>query len=340
MVLRMPVSIFGSIRGNHKVIIVGGLIVVLISCALPLFSHNWVIFLMTRALGGVAASTWVSYTAYLLEDAGPLAKQRMGYLLAANAGGICISQVTGTIVYDHGGLNSLFVIAIFAIIVAIVLVFFTPFNHDGNKNATVPAFTKKSLIEILTNKNLWFCSILMLLSSWVLFASNFTFTGIFAQEVLMADALHLGLIALVFQIASTATSMTFGRIGSRNLPEKPILAGAFCLAALCCAVITFCNLASLIVVQAFFGISKSTITVILFARAGRTLSDDQQLLSMGFFQSVYGIGMTLGPIVSGYIFEHSNDNFLLTFNTMVAVAVIGAVLAACMKSQAERQKGA
>ena len=333
MALRLPLSIFGSIKGNHKIIIVGGLVVVLISCALPLLSHSWAIFLMTRALAGVASSTWVSYTAYLLEDAGPLAKQRMGYLLAANAGGICISQITGTVMYDHGGLNTLFVLAIFASAAGIVLSRFTPFKHIGNTNAPVPIFSKKSFLEILSNKNLWFCSILMLLSQWVLFSSNFTFTGIFAQEALNADALRLGLIALVFQISNTIVSMLFGKFGGRNLPEKPLLAGAFFLAAACCAVITHCNIVSLIIVQAFFGIAKSTIGVLLFAKAGRTLSDDQQLLSMGFFQSIYGIGMTVGPIVSGFIFEHSNGNYPLTFNILAGIAIIGAVWTSFSKTQ-------
>jgi len=328
MALRMPLSIFGSIKGNHKVIIGGGLVIVLLSCSMPLLSHSWVFFLMTRAFAGVASSTWISYSAYLLEDAGPMAKQRMGYLLAANTGGICISQITGTIFINYGGLNTLFVISIFAAAAGLILLCFTPFNHRGNADAPRPVFTKRSLIEILTNKNLWFCSILMLLAQWVLHSSNFTFTGVFAQEVLHADALHLGLIALMFQISSTATSMLFGKFGGRNLPEKPILIASFSLAAFCCAIITFCNLTALIVMQAIYGIAKSTIGVILFARAGRNLSDDQQLLSMGFFQSIYGIGMTVGPVVTGFIFERSSGNFVLTFNVLMAVAVIGAVCTA------------
>jgi len=127
--------------------------------------------------------------------------------------------------------------------------------------------------------------------------------------------------------------MLFGKFGDRSLPEKPLLISAFSLAALCCAVITFCNLTALIVMQAIYGIAKSTIGVILFARAGRNLSDDQQLLSMGFFQSVYGIGMTAGPVVTGFIFERSGGNFALTFYVLAAVAVIGAVCTALSGSR-------
>jgi len=336
MALRMPLSIFGSIKGNHKAIIGGGLVIVLLSCSMPLLSHSWVSFLLTRALAGVASSTWVSYSAYLLEDAGPMAKQRMGYLMAANTGGICISQITGTVFFNFGGLNTLFVIAIFAAAAGVVLLGFTSFTHRGAANAPRPAFTKRSLIETLTNRNLWFCSMLMLLAQWVLVSSNFTFTGIFAQEALRADALHLGLIALVFQVSSTATSILFGKFGGRDLPEKPLLISAFSLAAFCCAAITFCNLAALIVMQAIYGVAKSAIGVILFARAGRNLSDDQQLLSMGFFQSVYGIGMTVGPAVTGFVFERSGGNFALIFYALAAVAVIGAVCTAFSGPRAPR----
>ena len=354
LLFRLPLSIFGSIRGNHKTIIAGGIVVVLISCALPLISHSWIFFLLTRALAGVASSTWVSYSAYLLEDAGALAKQRMGYLLAANTGGVFLSQVTGTIFFDHIGFDNLFIVAIFSAAASLVLLGFTSFNHgesegvsasevvcasgvvSASANASRSAFTKQSFIEILSNKNLWFSSVLMLIANWVAFSSNFTFTGIYAQEVLHADGVRLGMVALVFQGASILVSMLFGKFGDRNLPEKPLLASGFFVAVLCCVVMTLCGFAALIVVQVVFGIAISMINVILFARAGRNLSGDQQMLSMGLFQTIYSIGMTIGPIVSGFIFEQSNENFALTFFAIAAVALIGAVMAAFSNRHASR----
>ena len=334
LALRLPLSIFGSRKGNHKAIIAGGIVVVLISCVLPLISHSWGFFLMTRALSGVASSTWVSYSAYLLEDAGQQAKQRMGYLLAANTGGVFLSQAIGTISIEHVGFVRLFIIAIGAAAAGLVLLCFTSFKRSESADAPRPVLTKQSLVDTLSNKNLWFCSVLMLLANWVTFSSNFTFTGIYAQEALHADGVYLGVISMVFQAASILVSMLFGKFGDRDLPERPLLASAFFLTALCCAAITFCGLAALIAVQIVVGIATSIINVILFARAGRNLSSSQQLLSMGLFQSIYSIGMTIGPIVTGVIFDQSNGNFPLIFYIIAAVAVVGAIMSAFSKTHA------
>ena len=331
MILRIPLSIGGSIRGNHKAIMGWGLVAVIFSCAIPLFSDSWVVFLLTRALAGVASSTWVSYSAYLLEGAGASANQQMGRLLAANTGGIFIAQLTGTIVYDHVGIKTLFIIAVCAASAGLLLLAFRfPARHYGADGGIRPVFTRRSFLSVLRNKNLWACSILMSLAHWVGFSSNVTFTGVYAQKALGAGALHLGLISLVYQAASVIMSMVFGRIGKKRIPEKGIVSAAFAGLALCCAITVSCSLAGLISLQFAMGICMAVVSVILFARAGSDLADEQQLLSMGIFQSIYSIGMTAGPAVSGVLFESSGGGrlgFSFVFYSVAAVSLAGAIVA-------------
>jgi predicted MFS family arabinose efflux permease len=66
--------------------------------------------------------------------------------------------------------------------------------------------------------------------------------------------------------------------------------------------------------------------VLLFANAGRELSKGQQLLAMGIFQSVYSIGMTVGPFVSGLIVDAPGGGFAPMFYSVAAVSCTGAVV--------------
>jgi predicted MFS family arabinose efflux permease len=336
MILRIPLSIFARLAGNHKLIIGAGLIIVSVSCVLPMFSHSWVLFFIMRALSGVASSTWISYTAYQLEGAGDQANRRMGFVMACNTGGICISQVIGTLSYSRIGINGIFIIGACGAGLAFVLLLLTPFRKTGTATDVVlkagdltakeRSFTIQMFAEVLKNRQLWICSIIMSLAWWVMFSTNYSFTGVFAQDMLGATPIHLGLIAFTAQVASVITSLTMGRLGKRKLPERVILTLSFAGCALYAALTGICTSANaLVALQLLGGFMVAVPNVILFANAGRELSDKQQILSMGVFQSIYSIGMTAGPAITGVFYDRTTS-YPLTFLVIAGVAVLASVM--------------
>jgi MFS family permease len=326
MVLRIPLSVGGSLTGSHKLIICGGLISVIISCALPLISDAWIFFFLSRLLAGASSSTWVSFSAYLLEGAEKQANRRMGYLMAAQSAGMCLAQLTGTVFYERSGINTLFIIGAAAALTGIALLGFTPFHNMGRADKRERVWDAKAFTGALKNKNLWLCAMLMSVGQYVIFATNFTFSGVFAQEALHADALRLGLIALVFQAAALLTSLVMGKLGGKPLRERAILVCGFLGFAVYCVLTALCATANLLVIlQILGGICFALLNVLLFANAGRELTDKQQIFSMGIFQSLYSIGMTLGPAVSGLVFEHMGGSYLATFGHMAVIAAAGAL---------------
>jgi predicted MFS family arabinose efflux permease len=328
MALRVPLSIGASLVYSHKPVIIGGLVSVILSCSLPLFSHSWISFFMARAIAGVSSSTWISYTVYQLEDAGEAANSRMGLIMACNTGGVCLSQVIGTIVYDSVGINGLFIIGALAAAVAVALILATPFNRRFDKGGERKRFDSSAWIGVVKNKWLWICSALMSIGWWGMFSTNYGFTGVFGAEMLGASSVQLGLIAFVCQIASVTVSLIFGRLKGRKLPERALLIVAFVLFGVYCAVSPYCTSANaLILLQILGGAAIAVPNVILFANAGRELSKEQQLFSMGIFQSVYSIGMTVGPFVSGLIVDAPGGGFAPMFHSIAAVSCVGAVVA-------------
>ncbi|MDR1496673.1 MAG: MFS transporter [Clostridiales Family XIII bacterium] len=327
MALRIPLSIGASLVPSHKPIILAGLAAVAVSCVLPLFSHSWVAFFILRALAGVSSSTWISYTAYLLEGAGEAANSRMGLIMACNTGGICSSQIVGTVLYDRIGMDGLFTIAALAAATGVILILMTPFRRRFEKSEARKRFDVTEFTGAIRNKRLWICSVLMSLGFWVMFSTNYGFTGVFGAQALGASSVQLGLIAFVCQIASVVVSLVFGKLKGRRLPERNLIVIAFILFGVYCALSPECGDANaLIMLQILGGVAVAVPNVLLFANAGRELSKSQQILAMGIFQSVYSVGMTAGPVVSGVIVDASGGGFAPMFYALAAVSGAAAVL--------------
>jgi predicted MFS family arabinose efflux permease len=323
MALRIPLSFVDDATGNHKTIIGWGLVIAAISGLLPVFSESAVVFFVCRALSGVSAATWISYSAHLLEGAGGKVNRNMGYLVTANTSGIFVSQIVGTLLYPRIGIKMLFVIAVLSAAVAFFILCPVPFEKNQKQKRDR---TKSAFKDTILNKRLWLCSMLMSIGYFIIFSTNISFTGVFAQENLGATALELGLIGFFFQGSSAVASWILGKLGKRRLPERAILIAGFQLFAVYCILTGFCrSVSALILVQILAGVCNSSVQVILFANAGRELNDDQQIYSMGVFQSLYSIGITLGPPIAGAVFDHMGQSYLLVFCIVAVVAQAGAI---------------
>jgi predicted MFS family arabinose efflux permease len=82
---------------------------------------------------------------------------------------------------------------------------------------------------------------------------------------------------------------------------------------------------ALMLLQILGGAAVAIPNVLLFANAGRELSSAEQVLAMGIFQSVYSIGMTVGPIISGHIVDMPGGGYTAMFYTLGGVSALGAI---------------
>lgn len=325
LALRIPLSVAGSRFGSHKLIIGGGVVCIILSCSFPLVSDSWVGFLLTRAFAGAASSTWVSYTAYLLEGAEDAANRRMGFLLAANSGGCCMSQIVGTLIYGHIGMRMMFTVSVAVASLAFVLLILTPFRQRPVTDKQAHSITE-DISDVLKNKKFWICAGQEAIVQFLIYATILGFTGVFAQETLGAKSLHLGVISVLCQLLSVMTSVVLGRLGKRKLPERGIMTATFLIIAAYCAFTPACSLTGVILIQIAGGIGYGIGNVIPLANAGRELGVRHQILSMGLFQTIYGLGMTTGPAVTGFLFDKTGNNYSFTFALLAVVAVAGAVI--------------
>jgi MFS family permease len=149
---------------------------------------------------------------------------------------------------------------------------------------------------------------------------------VFAQEVLGADSLQLGLIAIICQLTSISVSFLIGKFGGRALPERGVLTAGFLVFAVYCSLTTLCGASLLVVIQALCGVAFGVCHTILPGSAGKELDDSQKLLTMGLFQTIYSIGMIAGPAITGLVIQHGNGGFGIPFALLAGVALVGAAL--------------
>jgi MFS family permease len=91
-----------------------------------------------------------------------------------------------------------------------------------------------------------------------------------------------------------------GTLIRRYLTDRSILIAGFLLIAGALFTTPFIgHLTLLYFVQAVSGIGVGLLFPILMSLSIQTVPREQQATAMGFFQSLYAIGMTLGPMFSG-----------------------------------------
>jgi MFS family permease len=127
----------------------------------------------------------------------------------------------------------------------------------------------------------------------------FGFTPLQAIE-LGASEVQLTAIVISFMIPHALVSLWTGRKLAPRFGTRNIVFIGFLSAALFTAAIPFCpNLGWLAITQMFNGIAQALYFPLLLSLAIRDFAPAQRATAMGLYQSVYSMGMFLGPYVAG-----------------------------------------
>ena len=226
LVLRIPISVGEDINGKHKVFIVAGLVVMATAALIPLLSSAPIAYFISRTLTGVAASTWVSFTAAFTQNV-PNVKQRMGRLIAANNFGVLLSYMMGGLLYQVAGMKALFATSMLSALAGLILITrWTP----AQAPVTRP-FNKDGFFAVIRNRHLWNCALMMALCQMVIFATSSSFVSNYAK-LMGASSLMISLIAVAFNATGTLMSWAYAQGVMKKLSERWQLVVAFGVMAL------------------------------------------------------------------------------------------------------------
>lgn len=322
LVLRIPVSISEDCLGRHRLFMSCGLLAVVVGSSLPVLFDSPAAYLISRTLAGVGASTWVSFTV-AFTGGYPNVKERMGRLIAANNLGILISYLVGGTLYEWLGMKPLFGVSAAVAVIALAVL---PVCQKGGSDGTHP-FNWKDLWDVLGNRNLMLCSFMCALVQLINFATAMSFVNTYAQQH-GASGFVLSLVAVAFYVAGTAASTVYSRGVFSRMSDRAFLAMGFGLFAVYCLALPLCrNVWLILLAQLLGGMSRSLLYTQLMALCTATTAPQQKTTAVGVFQSIYSLGMTVGPIVMGWALELSANDYPTAFACMSVFAVAGVVWA-------------
>jgi len=321
MLLRIPLGIFSDRINKRKIFINLGILTSFISALGMGMLKSPVFLLIFRGLSGVAAATWVTFTvlfsSYFPENE---TSSAIGYINSFNSLGQMIAMLLGGIIAQYLGPQSPFFLAFAGGVLALILSFGIVEQKIDRKPIKISA-----LLLVGKDKNLLVISGLGILIQLLTFATVFGFTPIVAEKI-GASEFELGLLSTLSTLPVIFASAMSGSIFARRFGEKNTLITGFLITSFSCIIIPFIsNLNLLYLSQTLGGFGRGLVMSLLMGLSIKTVEPDRRATAMGFFQAIYGIGMSIGPVMVGFLSDTVGLNW--GFWSVGMLGIVGALLA-------------
>jgi MFS family permease len=322
LVLRIPLGITVDIVRNHKLFIVIGTLLAGTSSLGMIISPSPVLLFIANALSGAASSTWISFTvlyaSYYEKSEGAKAIGRINVF--TNAGRFA-AFIAGGILFERIGIRGLFVASFVSGIIGCILALFI-------KREREPAPVNISiggLVRVMKERRLLFFSMMCAVTYLVLFGTVYSFTTSTAKN-LGATGLELALFAVLFSAAAMMGSYFVGTRIANRIGEKYVLLLGFLLLGVYCVGISFSySVIPFFPLHVIAGLASGVLVPSLMAHAIRYVDSDRKSTAMGFYQSMYCFGITLGPVLMGFLVDHVSTRASFVIMALIVLACAGTI---------------
>jgi predicted MFS family arabinose efflux permease len=317
MILRIPLGVLSDRwRRRKPFILLGFIFDGLSNLGLLLSGNAWMLFLSVFT-AGIAASIWVPFTVLFSSyfPAGQMAHSmsllmgfsRLSQIISTYAGGVIAENWGWTAPFYVGG-----VLSVAGLLLANGL---SEVRPRGNSDLTL-----REVFQVGRNRTLLTASFLCIIMQSANFSSAYGFTPILAQQ-LGASKGDLGILLFWYLLPNTLATLLSGTLIRLYLAERSILVVGFLLisiALLATPLVDSLNLLKL--VQAVNGVGIGLLFPLLMSLAIESVPREQQATAMGYFQSLYAIGMTFGPILSGIVAQMIGLSSVFVLNGLMGLA--------------------
>jgi predicted MFS family arabinose efflux permease len=317
LVLRIPLGVFSDTIQKRRIFINGGLLLALISAVVMGLAPSPGLVLLGRALSGAGAATWVIFTVLFSSYFPPQeAPKAMGVIMFCTTMGQMIATTTGGFLADAFGWQAPFFLAG---LVALGGLLFSMGIEEGVPQQKREPLQMGELLQVGRDRQLLLVSFLGVLYQGLTYASIYGFNPMYAVSI-GATKSQLSLLALASTVPAAFASLKSGDLTAR-FGERRVLLTSFGLFTLFTVVIPFVTeLPMFYFTQAIANLGRGCIFPILLSLAIIDVPDEKRATAMGFFQSIYALGMFLGPVLAGFIGEH-----LSLKSSFISIGLLGVV---------------
>ncbi len=303
LILRIPLGILSDRIGRRKLFLVSG-------CAISAFSSLGLYFslspgwlLIFRGMAGVAASTWamllVLFSGCFPHERAPEASARA--MVCNNLGQVTAMFLGGQIGQYFGDRQSFLLAAVFAF-AALACSLFIIEERSGK-----PPLKVKELFAVGKDRTLLLVSFLAIAYQMVNQGATMGFTPQYAS-VLGASSSQKGILTAMAVLGSAAASYCAGEwLLARFGRRKCILAGEVIAGAAVVAIaLAARSVRDVYILQFLTGWGNGLSFPLLMGSAIKGIPDEKRGAAMSFFQSIYALGMYLGPFAAGLLIEQTS----------------------------------
>ena len=323
MVMRIPIGIFTDLLRRRKVVMGAGFAFAFFSSLGFFLAEVPTLLIICRALSGLCASTWaiflISYTSLYPDE-----KQGKGMGLAnsANSIGQVFATLIGGFVAQYIGIKVPFVVGMIAALTGTILLFFVREPQIEQKEK----ITVRRLVSMLGNFDLVFYSIMAAFLMLALYTGPNGFVTNMLRDLKATDFMlgFASTLAMIPSVFSAALSGTFfkEKLGARNSMILGFVLVAVSILGMGLAKSIFMIIVMLLV----NGFAKGLLNSLLNSMAIQKIDKSLKSTGASFYQSVYGIGMTLGPIIAGVISDSFSMMAAFVFAAALMVIPVAAIL--------------
>lgn len=337
MTVRLPLSIWSDrLRLSKKPFLLFGLLTAGASCLLFTLSGVWGVTLAARALAGVSASTWVFYTilfaSYFRQEE---ATRAMGIVSFLAVAGQVLGMSLSGLLSQYRGWESTFQAGAMIASLGIVLALFV---YEPKARVSGEPMQFKDLAGVVKSPMLIKVSFLSILAQGIVFITMFGFTPSQALN-LGASKSDLTLLSITFMVPSAVSSILAGKWASTKFGDWNTIIAGFFLSAVSTLAISYApNFAVLAITQAVNGFAQGLYNSLMLGLAIQTIEPSKRTTAMGFYQSVYAVGMFCGPFLAGWL----NETFGMAggFALGGAIGIIAGFLAMYWQRKESRKEKA
>ena len=317
IIVRFPIGIFAELFKRRKILVQLGLLLTVVCWLLAFMFPSIGTLSFGKIADGVTGGTWVLYTvlfaSYFKNDDTPKA---MGIIQLASTIGPFIGMNIGGTVSKLFGYEYSFIIAVIAAMLGLFLLLFIkePEVVSGVNVKTAWSYGKIQFLD----KNVWILGIFASVAMMTTYAGTDLLTPIKANK-LGGDAIALTILPNLFMIFNSVATALSGFFFRKFGLVKTVMAGSFGMGLIAILMPFSPSLFILYSLQAGGGFFFGMTVTILLALIIMGVRPEFQTSRMGLYQSIYSIGLMIGPMISGFVLEETS---LKTTYCIMAVAVI------------------
>lgn len=311
-ILRIPFGFLSDILKNRRLFLFLGLSASLLSSLGFYFFTSPTLLLVSRALAGVAVSNWAIFvTTYSALDARDNSSRSIGIINSLMALGQILGVFFGGIIAQYMSVKWTFSLSIVFAFMGLVLLYFI----DETYEASGQKVKLSSFVPVIKDSRLLFYSIMALLLQYIVTASLTGFVPTLLSNI-NASEFEKGLGTTLSLLPATFAAPLAIGLSSTNFGTKGTGIMGFIILSLPMLVFTDIKSIPLMLGLLFVaGFGKGMLLPLFMDRSVSHLPQETRSTALGIFQAIYGIGMWMGPAVTGALSNY--------FSLKIAFAWLG-----------------